>query len=372
MNCPEAVEWMHRYIDRDLDEEESAVLLQHIHACSNCAEEFEMLNMLSAQLEQLPKVTPKFSLVDSILPQLDAIDQARREEGSAVEIISEVIPAVSADRSGNLRSRSNRPQTSKRRRAYVSGTLGLTAALIIGMFIYQYEPRTISDAEIALSSSYNQNTASTQSTSAADEAAPADSMANSSNDIMDGAADSFSTQEAQNAGNADENSAVAADVPSSGSGGKSAEPAAPAPSPSKTVDKGVNTPSDSTKGSAPAATTAPSNEKALPVNEENAAGSENGSADLPQNEAGDSMMMGLTRLSANEWPSPDGKYVVELQDEYVQLYEYMESQEPKLLSEAIIDGEWVSGEWAEDGLIFTYEVEKNGVLAEHTLTPVQK
>lgn len=385
MNCPEAVEWMHRYIDRDLNEEESSLLFQHIRSCSDCAEEFEMLNMLSTKLEQLPKVTPKFSLVDSILPQLDAIDRARREEGSAAEIISEMIPAVTTDRNDSLRNRSNRrPQTSRRRRAYVSGTLGLTAALILGMFIYQYEPHTMSDAEVALSS-YDQDIASTESAPAADKAASADSMSSNEfvSDDVNGAGNS-SRQEAQGTGNANDDGVVDAGIPSNDSMGKTVEPSAPASSASKAPSKGTSNPSDSTKeaspasnggdgnlNSAPSAPIAPSNEKSSPINEEDAVGFENGAANQPLNDSHGDMMMGIARFSANEWPSPDGKYVIEQQGDHLQLYQYAESQEPKLLSEVVMDGEWISGEWSQDSLIFTYEVEKDGATAKHTITTIQ-
>lgn len=380
MICPEAVEWMHRYIDRDLNEEESSLLFQHIRSCSDCAEEFEMLNMLSTKLEQLPRVTPKFSLVDSILPQLDAIDRARQEEGSAAEIISEVVPAVTADRNDHLRSRSNRrPQTPRRRRAYVSGALGLTAALILGIFIYSYEPRTMSDnAEVALSS-YDQDITSTESAPAANEAASADSMTsfnNSSDELVsndaNGAGNS-SELEAPSTGDVNDRGVVDAVVPS-----------APVPSASKVPSKGASNPSDSNIGASPAsngdggnlnstpsAPVAPSNEQSLPINEEDAVGPENDSANHSLNNSNGDMMMGITRLSANEWPSPDGKFVIEQQGEYLQLYEYVESQEPKLLSEVVMDGEWISGEWSQDSLIFTYEVKKDGATTKHTITPIQ-
>lgn len=99
MKCAEVVEWMHRYIDHDLNDEETSLLFEHIRECSDCAEEFELLNELSAKLSELPDVTPRFSLVDRIMPQLDEIDRARLEEGSAVEddgILGSVAASVAA------------------------------------------------------------------------------------------------------------------------------------------------------------------------------------------------------------------------------------------------------------------------------------
>ncbi|MEI0738159.1 zf-HC2 domain-containing protein [Paenibacillus sp. JTLBN-2024] len=80
MKCPEVVEWMHRYLDYDLSEEETVQLYEHLKHCPECTETFRMLKSLSRDLEDLPKVTPKFSIVDAIMPQLEAIDQARQEK----------------------------------------------------------------------------------------------------------------------------------------------------------------------------------------------------------------------------------------------------------------------------------------------------
>ena len=44
MKCPEVVEWMHRYVDHDLNEEESDLLFEHLRHCEDCAEKFELLN----------------------------------------------------------------------------------------------------------------------------------------------------------------------------------------------------------------------------------------------------------------------------------------------------------------------------------------
>lgn len=74
MKCAEVMEWMHRYLDHDLSQDEMIEMFRHIDDCSSCAEVFDRLQLLSQQLEQLPDVKPPFSLVDSILPQLDQLD----------------------------------------------------------------------------------------------------------------------------------------------------------------------------------------------------------------------------------------------------------------------------------------------------------
>lgn len=43
MKCEEVVEWMHRYLDHDLGEAETAQMLQHVAKCPECAENFSLL-----------------------------------------------------------------------------------------------------------------------------------------------------------------------------------------------------------------------------------------------------------------------------------------------------------------------------------------
>lgn len=90
MKCEEVVEWMHRYLDHDLGEAETAQMLQHVAKCPECAENFSLLRALSRELEELPQVSPKFSLVDAIMPQLDAIDEARKEQSSTIQEMNPV------------------------------------------------------------------------------------------------------------------------------------------------------------------------------------------------------------------------------------------------------------------------------------------
>jgi len=70
MNCQEGMEYMQRQLDGDLDERESEALISHTRHCQQCAAMFERLQLLSAGLENLPKVTPPYSIVDAILPRL--------------------------------------------------------------------------------------------------------------------------------------------------------------------------------------------------------------------------------------------------------------------------------------------------------------
>ena len=51
------------------------------------------------------------------------------------------------------------------------GALGVAAVLILGVFIYQYEPRTVSDAEIAMDTALESANKQSSATNSADDAA---------------------------------------------------------------------------------------------------------------------------------------------------------------------------------------------------------
>lgn len=74
MNCQEVIELMQRKLDHDLDDKEHVAMIKHLQRCTDCSELFERLQAVSQELELLPKVVPPYSLVDAIMPQLDAID----------------------------------------------------------------------------------------------------------------------------------------------------------------------------------------------------------------------------------------------------------------------------------------------------------
>jgi hypothetical protein len=75
MKCQEVMELMQRYADRDLNHDEAATMTAHLHQCPVCEVLFERLVALSNDLEQLPKVVPPFSIVDSIMPRLEQVDR---------------------------------------------------------------------------------------------------------------------------------------------------------------------------------------------------------------------------------------------------------------------------------------------------------
>jgi len=76
MTCDEVIELMQRHLDSDLNSEEQKRMMHHLEACPECAEFKERLERIDRDLASLPKVTPPFSLVDAILPQLQQIDAA--------------------------------------------------------------------------------------------------------------------------------------------------------------------------------------------------------------------------------------------------------------------------------------------------------
>lgn len=88
MNCEEVMEYMQRYLDGDLSEQEKESMFAHLKSCVSCKEMFERLNRLSDELVSLPKVTPPFSIVDSILPQLDALDRKRNADDAGSQAAS--------------------------------------------------------------------------------------------------------------------------------------------------------------------------------------------------------------------------------------------------------------------------------------------
>lgn len=137
-----AEEWMNRYLDGDLSEEDADILFRHIDNNPDDADTFRIMSALSLQLEKLPDVKPKFSLVDSILPTLDDIDAERR-----AEIASDIgIMEPQHEKQDEFTER-RRQRSSWRDRLPVRTIGGLVAAgVILGVSIATYEPKTLSDA----------------------------------------------------------------------------------------------------------------------------------------------------------------------------------------------------------------------------------
>jgi hypothetical protein len=71
MTNQEVNEFMQRFLDDDLNEEELESLMEHMRQSPSSAALFERLQRLDSELESLPKVIPPMSIVDSILPRLE-------------------------------------------------------------------------------------------------------------------------------------------------------------------------------------------------------------------------------------------------------------------------------------------------------------
>lgn len=140
MTCQEVVDYMNRYLDGDLDEHERMLLMEHLKQCPDDQELFERLKQLSGELEELPKVSPPFSLVDSILPQLAEIDEHREAKAAALaslEAIDEEEAAAADREEQELPARSRRSGTvpntrfNKRFRIWTGSLAAVAAAAVI-------------------------------------------------------------------------------------------------------------------------------------------------------------------------------------------------------------------------------------------------
>jgi hypothetical protein len=127
MNCQEVIEFMQRYIDDDLNQQETSLMMDHVGQCPDCAAMLVRLQQLSSELTQLPRVVPRFSLVDAILPELDRL-QAAQSEG---ELSKETNPE-----SVQVPTRSSRP-----RRHVFRKLSGVIAAGVIAGLLLVSQPQ---------------------------------------------------------------------------------------------------------------------------------------------------------------------------------------------------------------------------------------
>lgn len=403
MKCAEAVEWMHRYIDHDLNDEEAAALFEHIRECSDCAQEFELLNELSAKLSELPDVTPRFSLVDRIMPQLDEIDRARREEGSALEhnslIESAAAAAAASPRSMRSRSAKEAAQRGPRRRMR-TGIFGtVAAAVILGIFITQYEPRTIPNAELPAadqSADFSNNHSSATSEMLMQSQDAAESGAAGAGDGAVG--NSGKEQGVHSDGTGDLNAVTRKEEPSAGNakqekvtsnrGESKQDPSQEASS------KPVNT--DGNAGGSPAVPDAPRSgdnsgandnrkngtSEGQPAEGEPAAGEPASRADIGEHKmemaplAPDSSMSSPDESTSaqhygfaavpEEWSSPDGTHHAVLKDDHLYIYK-VQNEEHQLVKDEQVIGVWLKGEWSGDSTKFIYEADVDGSVTKHTV-----
>ncbi len=140
MTCQEVIDLMNRQLDGDLDERETELLMNHTRNCPDCAEMLERLSRLSSELENLPKVTPSYSLVDAIMPRLEQIELERKQEEEQTAEASVLPPEQQPRRSAP--SRNGKGWLSRYR---LLGGIA-AAGIVAGVFILSYSPSTLPTA----------------------------------------------------------------------------------------------------------------------------------------------------------------------------------------------------------------------------------
>ncbi|OZQ62688.1 hypothetical protein CA600_21345 [Paenibacillus sp. VTT E-133280] len=381
MKCAEVMEWMHRYIDQDLSQDEIVEMFRHIDNCPSCAEVFERLTLLSNELEQLPDVKPPFSLVDSILPQLAELDRSSREQ-SAVRTEEPVVVPFSRESSRGKPSKG----TSIAAR---TGIGAIAAAVILGIAIFNMPDKMpgaeveqmMQDSSKATSDSADNMAIESQVSTSADsyEAAPANSGIDSG--ALPAAPD-------VNEDNAALDRAMGpvdpASMPTSptetnaGSGGRSIPEPTNNVKPKPTEKIMTPKPDTVTKVQTPDTSAGSNNQFKTDKKDQPGSIDKGIAADSapPTEESLDSAndfrreVMGFNISSDSNdsnvqtWTSPDGHYAVEFVG--LQLVIYKNSPEGSVEDRTAVtsyplEGNWISGEWSADSSQFTYVTEKDGV-----------
>lgn len=385
---------MQRYLDHDLNEEDRSLLFEHIHGCEACAEAFERLSDLSARLEKLPQVMPNFSLVDAILPQLEEIDRARLEEGSTAE--TSALPIMSLDKSASdevpgdpsgrdVRRRSG-GRTLQRSWIYRYGGLGAAAVIILSVFIYQYEPRTLSDAEVssAIQQSESLNDQHTSNDSAADEVTEemslqfkAEESSNTNHEVSSELPDQTAKAPVlDKQPSSTDGSPAAGDSNQQDNPPKASQPNARSGGNSASDQLQAGSPGNSSGGNSSGADQAePEDQEAMRTeifkNAEGGADFADPNQQTQQQEPSDKAIVGDTAdgsylLTGQPlvWSSPDGVFEAEVKEEHLYIYKW-ESEERKQVHAEPLDGDWVTGGWSAEDHIFTYQTEKDGAAINH-------
>jgi hypothetical protein len=132
MICQEVMELMQRYVDGDLNQQETSLMQDHTAQCPDCAAMLVRLQKLSSELEQLPRVSPRFSIVDSILPELERLHAAGATAGESE-------PSVQASASP-ASTRSARPARNVFRK--ISGVVA--AGVIVGLLLFSQPDKWLS------------------------------------------------------------------------------------------------------------------------------------------------------------------------------------------------------------------------------------
>ncbi|WP_418038658.1 anti-sigma factor family protein [Paenibacillus xylanilyticus] len=412
MKCEEVVEWMHRYLDHDLGDAETAQMLQHVAQCPECAENFSLLRALSRELEDLPQVTPKFSLVDAIMPQLDAIDEARREQSSTVQEMTPVPAAFE-----NLQRSSERKPKQKWLNSMV-GRMSMgaaAAAVVLGVAIWGYEPEKVENAEsMMLSSGSTQETGTVEQNPLSRDVENDESFSPRSNSdplIDDTENKSSMTEKTDPMTAPEENGPEQSPEPEGKDNQTSNQPGTTsqtensnearnttpdASNSQKSPDQGKDTQPKDQDSSTAAVPPADENEKEStetsdgrdsesyntqgiapevemkePTEDNQSSGTDSGTAAPNGSKEFGAPNQGITStMTSKEWSSPDGSYVVMLIDNQLSVYS-KSAADPDVLNlveQRNLEGTLKTASWSSDSTSFNYETDKDGTTVKNTFT----
>lgn len=358
MNCQEVMDDMQRQLDGDLDDRESEALMTHLRHCPDCAAMFERLQLLSSGLENLPKVTPPYSLVDAILPRLPLI-AAESAEPTETSAFGET-PAI-ADEVTERRARKSRKWTD----SYAVRALGgaVAAAVVAGLFLVTYTPGGSSD-DSGAASQYAADAADAGEATSSMESTAEPLMAKEDaprEEISDSSANKEATGSAQpkakppeELSRLDEAGNDAAPAQEGGSAGGAAQDAADGGSEpivrSQTPNEVIEVPSDTDAGAntsddADLDTSDAGNQQDAASDDVKASGGETEEPDKK---------MGITSMAADPpLQSPDGTYSASIEQNVLTIY--LSADNRFVLSTDAAPGGIRIVEWAGDSKSLTYE-----------------
>ncbi|CAH0121031.1 hypothetical protein PAE9249_03557 [Paenibacillus sp. CECT 9249] len=331
MTCPEVMELMNRYMDHDLSESEINHLNEHLRECSSCQVMFERLKRLSAELESLPKVMPKFSIVDTILPQLENIDLAAAKEQSPED----------GQLEGGAASITAAPVKRSWRERFPLRAIGgvVAAGFVVGLFMVLYKPEVSQQADMELMSTANQaGVAASQDTFAADM--PGDEAKDMSKVTTESAQPDKKADSKPEANGPKEKEAPASN--------KGDEPAAGA------LPQEVHKSGDANEG------TGSQDNIAQGFARDNAGIASQGEAASPEAGVEDpamDMRMGIAKTTRLESPSPDLRFTAFFESG---LLKVTDTDNKVVYEKELPNGSVHRIEWSEDGKTLTYEWSQDG------------
>lgn len=161
MKCQEVTEWMQRYMDHDLNETETSLLMDHLSKCEHCPPVFERLELLSQELTQLPLVEPPYSIVDRIIPQLNDIER-----------LDSPIQSVNSDHEDKEPTAGSRIIPLLKSRAFKTYTGIVAAAIILFAIFSNGSPFGLFDRQLSFDASNSGHRMLDSSSGASMNAAP--------------------------------------------------------------------------------------------------------------------------------------------------------------------------------------------------------